>query len=246
MRSAKELSPKMQVSAELYRAVQQLSGPSPLGPGFLINTLLEEALRAPAIIDRARFLLAEALRQYAGELERRKDRAELASARRKELMDTLLDRIKRRPKGPPQPEDNVDAPKDTTQRHDTLALPIAPDPQQIQFFSWVQAQLKTTAINQPASSIHTHQDGLLLASPRIFQDFAEATNCSWRDCQKNVFKSDCIKTSGRYTIKRYRLAVRAKNKRDYLNCVVVRPESCKDLFGELPAPNPNIVERVSW
>ena len=90
MRSAKELSPKMQISAELYRAVQQLSGPSPLGPGFLINTLLEEALSAPAIIDRARFLLAEALRQYEGELERRKDRAV-----------------------------NVEAPNDTTQRHDT-------------------------------------------------------------------------------------------------------------------------------
>ncbi len=209
MRSAQELSPKMQISAELYRVVQQLSGPSPLGPGFLINALLEEALRAPEIIDRARLLLAEALRRHADGVERG------LCKRRKTPIDTL-------------------------------ARPIAPDPLQIQFFGWIQEQVKTTAINHPASSIHTHQDGLLLASPRIFQDFAEATNCSWRDCQKTVFKSDCIETSDRRTIKRYRLAVRAKNRMPYLNCVVVWPEACKDLFGELPAPNPIIVERVSW
>ena len=203
----------MQISAELYRAVQQLSGPSPLGPGFLIDALLKEALRAPEIIDRARLLLAEALRRHADGVERGVSQSALCK-RRKAPIDTLVNPIQHA--------------------------------QQIQFFSWIQAQLKTTKINQVSGAIHTHQDGLLLASPRIFQDFAEATNCSWRDCQKTVFKSDCIETSDRRTIKRYRLAVRAKTSMLYLNCVVVWPEACKDLFGELPAPNPHILERVSW
>ena len=126
---------------------------------------------------------------------------------------------------------------------DTLLNPIQ-HAQTIQFFSWIQEQLKTTAINQVSGAIHTHQDGLLLASPRIFRNFAEAaTSWSWRECQKFVFKSNYIDNSERHSVKRYRFKT---NRDTFLHCVVVRREFCKDLFGELPAPNPHILERVSW
>ena len=211
MISGKDLSPKMQVRAELYRAVQQLSEPSPLVEQYLINTLLAEALRSPEIVDRARILLVEALRRHADGVERRISQLALCK-RRKALIDTLVNPIQHA--------------------------------QQIQFFSWIQEQLKTTEINQVSGAIHTHQDGLLLASPRIFRNFAEAaTRWSWRECQKFVFKSNYIYNSERHTVKRYRFKT---NRDTFLHCVVVRPEFCIDLFGELPAPNPHILERVSW
>ncbi len=248
MKAARELTRRVQVRAELYRAVQQLSEPTPLGPDFLVNTLLTEALNSPEIIERARLSLAVALRRYADDLERRKDHAGRTSARRKVIMDTLMGRIKRGQSKAQRPADNVDEPNGPEQLHDTPALSIDPDIQQIQFLSWIQEQLKTTEINRPASSIHTHQDGLLLASPRIFKDFAEATNCRWRICQMNVFKSDCFEHSEGHYVKRYRTANRfeANRWRHYFHCVVVRAEFCNQLFGELPAPNPHIVERVSW
>ena len=216
MKAARELTRRVQVRAELYRAVQQLSEPSPLGADFLVNTLLAEALNSPDIIECARLSLAAALQRYSDERERRNDHA---GARLKVIMDMFMGRLE-------------------------------PDPaiQQIQFFSWIQEQLTTTEINRSGSSIHTHQDGLLLASPRIFKDFAEATNCRWRDCQRNVFTTDCFEHAHGHYVKRYRTAhhFEASRWRQHFHCVVVRAESCVQFFGELPAPNPNIVERVSW
>ena len=215
------LSPKLQISADIFRDVQQLSVPTLFGPEFLINMLLAEALRSPEIIGLS---LAKAIRQR--ELEQH----ELESrTRHAVLIDTLVARIERRPK--------------VQQLHDTPGIQIAPHTQAIQFFSWIQEQLKTTEINQPASSIHTHQDGLLLASPRIFQDFAKATNCTWLDCQRNIFKSLFLKSLHRHHVARYRIAGRSKK---FLHCVVLRAEFFGEFFGELPAPNPHILERVSW
>ena len=111
------------------------------------------------------------------------------------------------------------------------------------FFAWVKDVLKRkdTEINTPKAIFHTHEDGLLMVTPLVYQAYAES---DWTEVQSAVHASS------------YMLSIRKRHVHHYaikspsgqisgktLACSVVLPEACKVMFGKLESANPYLLGR---
>ena len=116
------------------------------------------------------------------------------------------------------------------------------------FFAWLNREIKNDTIefNSPSAIAHTHQDGLLLVSPKVFRVFAESmpSGTDWMKVQKAVNQSGYVFQDKRRHVHAYLI----KNPRGVvgksLSCTVISPPTCKALLPPLPKPNPMIMGRA--
>lgn len=115
------------------------------------------------------------------------------------------------------------------------------------FFAWVKSQLTMpdADINSASASLHVHEDGLLLVTPKIFKTFAgDGDRDNWVDVQKAVMKSGFMLTIKRRQVHQYLVRdPQGKVSKTPLNCAVILPAACKVLFAKvkLPARNASIL-----
>jgi integrating conjugative element relaxase (TIGR03760 family) len=113
------------------------------------------------------------------------------------------------------------------------------------FFAWIGKQLldENVDINSTTAMLHTHEDGLLLVTPKVFKQFCGE---DWMPLQAAVTASGYVLTRERKHVHAYKVqdakGVIAKR---FLNCIVLVPAAVKALFHcELPEPNPSIIGRA--
>jgi integrating conjugative element relaxase (TIGR03760 family) len=112
------------------------------------------------------------------------------------------------------------------------------------FFAWIQSLLEQegTDINSATAMIHTHDDGLLLVTPKIFRAFAGDTD--WVALQTAVTASGYMLCTSRHHVHNYMIRdPQGKVSKATLKCAVVLPSACKVLFGALPPHNKSILGR---
>jgi hypothetical protein len=99
-------------------------------------------------------------------------------------------------------------------------------------------------INTPTAMFHTHDDGLLLVTPRAFKEFAGEEG--WMALQSAVTASGYTLTVQRRHVHAYRLQdAKGVVGKKALQCVVLVPSAIKCLFDvALPESNASILGRA--
>ena len=116
------------------------------------------------------------------------------------------------------------------------------------FFAWLSPEIKQDSIefNTPSAIAHTHPDGLLLVSPKVFRVFAETIpgGTDWMKVQKAVNQSGYVFQDKRRHVHAYLIKNPRGSVGKSLSCMVIAPTTCKALLPPLPQPNPMILGRV--
>lgn len=111
------------------------------------------------------------------------------------------------------------------------------------FFAWVKDVLKRkdTEINTPKAIFHTHEDGLLMVTPLVYQAYAES---DWTEVQSAVHASSYMLSIRKRHVHHYIIkAPSGQISGKTLACSVVLPEACKVMFGKLESANPYLLGR---
>ena len=116
------------------------------------------------------------------------------------------------------------------------------------FFAWLNREITQDSIefNTPSAIAHTHPDGLLLVSPKVFRVFAETVpgGTDWMKVQKAVNQSGYVFQEKRRHVHAYLIKNPRGSVGKSLSCMVIAPTTCKALLPPLPQPNPMILGRV--
>ena len=115
-----------------------------------------------------------------------------------------------------------------------------------QFFEWLQDGIKKGSLktNQAKARIHTVDEGVILITPGIFQDFArtkDEENYDWTTIQQKVLKKNWhVRNSKGLNVVKYQ--VKGKNKQTTMNAVLFN--DVRNVFGckEPPASNPHLTK----
>jgi len=119
--------------------------------------------------------------------------------------------------------------------------------QVILFFEWIKNGIKSGELktNQPKARIHVVNEGVILITPSIFQDFARSLNekdtSKWTVIQQKVLKKNWhIRNEKGLNVIKYK--VKGKSKSTTINAVLFQDVS--KVFGskEPPASNPHFVK----
>ncbi len=118
--------------------------------------------------------------------------------------------------------------------------------QVVQFFDWLQAGIEKGNLktNQSKARIHIVQEGVILITPGIFQDFANTKNDAlykWNTLQQKVLKKNWHERDNKgLNVVKY--AVKGKNKKTTVNAILFQDTSI--VFGsqEQPKSNPHLIK----
>ena len=115
-----------------------------------------------------------------------------------------------------------------------------------QFFEWIQDGIKKGSLktNQAKARIHTVDEGVILITPGIFQDFArtkDEENFNWTAIQQKVLKKNWhVRNDKGLNVVKYQ--VKGHKKQTTMNAVLFKDIS--KVFGdnESPASNPHLTK----
>ena len=110
------------------------------------------------------------------------------------------------------------------------------------FIAWIQAGIRSGMIklNQPRARVHVVEEGVLLVTPGIFQDYAKAQDQEqWITVQKAVLKRNWhVKESHGLNIMKYQ--VNGKEKKTTVNGILFVDTRLFFDVNEPPHPNPHL------
>jgi len=130
--------------------------------------------------------------------------------------------------------------------HKDVIIKTAEMDQVTQFFQWLQDGIKKGSLktNQAKARIHTVDEGVILITPGIFQDFAKTTdeeNDDWTAIQQKVLKKNWhVRGDKGLNVVKYQ--VKGKNKQTTMNAVLFNDVSKVSGFKEPPASNPHLTK----
>jgi len=133
-----------------------------------------------------------------------------------------------------------------TNDHKDEVIKTAETDQVTQFFEWLQDGIKKGSLktNQAKARIHTVDEGVILITPGIFQDFAKTKdeeNDGWTAIQQKVLKKNWhVRNDKGLNVVKY--LVKGKNKQTTMNAVLFNDVS--KVFGAKKAPvsNPHLTK----
>ena len=143
------------------------------------------------------------------------------------------------------PSINIEQEQKTNDHKDEI-IKTAETDQVTQFFEWLQSGIKKGSLktNQAKARIHTVDEGVILITPGIFQDFAKTRdeeNDDWTAIQQKVLKKNWhVRNNKGLNVVKYR--VKGKNKQTTMNAVLFN--DVLKVFGgkEPPVSNPHLTK----
>lgn len=117
-----------------------------------------------------------------------------------------------------------------------------------QFFDWIQAGIRKgqLKVNQAKARIHVVDEGIILVTPGIFQDFAQSSansnDLAWSVIQQKVLKKNWhVRDAKGLNVVKYQ--IKGKNKSTAINAVLFQDKT--RIFGgrEPPASNPHLFRK---
>jgi len=115
-----------------------------------------------------------------------------------------------------------------------------------QFFEWLQYGIQKGSLktNQAKARIHTVDEGVIIITPGIFQDFARTKNegnFDWTAIQQKVLKKNWhVRNDKGLNVVKY--LVKGKNKQTTMNAVLFKDVSKVFGFKEPPVSNPHLTK----
>lgn len=120
-------------------------------------------------------------------------------------------------------------------------LPVPPainHPEVMAFIDWLRASIeqRSLALNEPGAPIQVVAEGVLLATPAIFQRYAIVKAIDdWRVIQKQVLKQNWHRKTNGVNIVRYQVS--GSHKTSSVNGLLIAEAAI--IFGDLRIPQPN-------
>jgi len=143
------------------------------------------------------------------------------------------------------PSINIEQDQKANDHKDEIIKTIQTD-QVTQFFQWLQDGIKKGSLktNQAKARIHTVDEGVILITPGIFQDFAKTKdeeNDDWTAIQQKVLKKNWhVRNNKGLNVVKYQ--VKGKNKQTTMNAVLFNDVSKVFGFKEPPESNPHLTK----
>jgi hypothetical protein len=115
-----------------------------------------------------------------------------------------------------------------------------------QFFEWIQGGIQKGNLktNQAKARIHTVDEGVIIITPGIFQDFAKTLgeeNSNWTAIQQKVLKKNWhVRNNKGLNVVKYQ--VKGQNKKTSVNAVLFQDVSKAFGYNEPPACNPHLTK----